>query len=166
MMRFLLLTLARREEAATATWSNVNLGAATCTSTETKNGQPHGSHFRGTSRRCGFGSGNPRDLVFSTGQGRSRATGIATLGATAGQRHSGMDPPHLRHTGATMLGRMGELRDIIAAAEPASIRSLLAATYNRSRYRPQVAVALQRLADALDGIEAEAAKVVLLRVGV
>jgi hypothetical protein len=31
------------------------------------------------------------------------------------------------------------------------------ATYNRSRYRPQVASALQRLADALDEIE-EAAK--------
>jgi len=39
----------------------------------------------------------------------------------------------------------------------------LAAIYNRSRYRPQVAAALQRLADALDGIEADAAKVVPLR---
>lgn len=35
----------------------------------------------------------------------------------------------------------------------------LAATYNRSRYRPQVAVALQRLAEALDGIEAGGAEV-------
>jgi hypothetical protein len=46
---------------------------------------------------------------------------------------------------------MGELPDIIEAAWITfSIRSPLAATYNRSRYRPQVAVALQRLADALD----------------
>jgi len=72
----------------------------------------------------------------------------------------------LRRTGATMLGEMGELPDIIEAAlSHVSIRSPLAATYNRSRYRPQVAAALQRLADALDGIEAGAAKVVPLLAG-
>jgi hypothetical protein len=54
------------------------------------------------------------------------------------------------------------LPDIIEAAlNHASIRSPLAATYNRSRYRPQVAAALQRLADALDGIENGAAAVVV-----
>ncbi len=59
-----------------------------------------------------------------------------------------------------MLGEMGELPDIIEAAlNHVSIRSALAATYNRSRYRPQVAAALQRLVDALDGIEAGVAKV-------
>ena len=73
----------------------------------------------------------------------------------------------LRRTGATMLGEMGELPDIIEAAlNHVSIHSPLAATYNRSRYRPQVAMALQRLADALDGIEAGAAKVVPLHAGV
>ena len=52
----------------------------------------------------------------------------------------------LRRTGATMLGEMGELPDIIEAAlNHVCIRSPLAATYNRSRYRPQVAAALQRL---------------------
>jgi integrase len=66
----------------------------------------------------------------------------------------------LRRTGATMLGEMGELPDIIEAAlNHVSIRSPLAATYNRSRYRPQVAAALQRLADALDGIETGASTV-------
>jgi integrase len=73
----------------------------------------------------------------------------------------------LRRTGATMLGEMGELPDIIEAAlNHVSIRSPLAATYNRSRYRPQVAAALQRLGDALDGIEAGSANVVPLRAGV
>ncbi len=63
-----------------------------------------------------------------------------------------------------MLGEMGELPDIIEAAlNHVSIHSPLAATYNRARYRPQVAAALQRLADALDGIEAGAALVVPLR---
>jgi len=62
------------------------------------------------------------------------------------------------------LGDMGELPDIIEAAlNHVSIRSALAATYNRSRYRPQVAAALQRLADALDGIEAGGAEVVPMR---
>jgi hypothetical protein len=52
------------------------------------------------------------------------------------------------YSSATMLGEMGELPDIIeAAVNHASIRPPLAATYNRSRYRPQVAAALQRLAD-------------------
>jgi integrase len=70
----------------------------------------------------------------------------------------------LRRTGATMLGDMGELPDIIEAAlNHAAIHSQLAATYNRSRYRPQVAAALQRLADALDGIEQGAGEVVPMR---
>ena len=48
---------------------------------------------------------------------------------------------------------MGELPDIIEAAlNHVSIRSTVAATYNRSRYRPQVAAALQRLGDALEVI--------------
>jgi hypothetical protein len=54
-----------------------------------------------------------------------------------------------------MLGDLGEMPDIIEAAlNHASIRSPLAATYNRSRYRPQVAAALQKLADELEAIEA------------
>lgn len=67
--------------------------------------------------------------------------------------------PRLRR--ATMLGDMGEPPDITEAAlNHVSIRSPLAATYNRSHYRPQAA--LQRSADALDGIEAGAASVVPL----
>jgi outer membrane protein assembly factor BamD (BamD/ComL family) len=56
------------------------------------------------------------------------------------------------------------LPDIIEAAlNHVTIRSPLAATYNRSRYRPQVAAALQRLADALDGIEMDVAMILPLR---
>ena len=40
-----------------------------------------------------------------------------------------------------------------AALSYPSMRSPLTAIYNRSRYRPQVAAVLQRLADALDSIE-------------
>ncbi len=74
------------------------------------------------------------------------------------QAASGTDDWHrhdLRRTAATLLGEMGELPDIIEAAlNHAATHSPIAATYNRARYRPQVATALQRLADALDAIEA------------
>jgi hypothetical protein len=70
----------------------------------------------------------------------------------------------LRRTGATMLGEMGETPGIIEAARNhLAIRSPLAATYNRSRYSPEVAAALQWLVDALDGIETGDALVVPLR---
>jgi hypothetical protein len=59
---------------------------------------------------------------------------------------------------------MGEFPNIIEAVlNHTSIGGQLAAIYNRSRYRPQVATALQRLADALDGIEEGAGEVVPLR---
>jgi len=41
-----------------------------------------------------------------------------------------------------------------------AIHSPLAATYNQSRYQPEVAKALQMLADALDRIKSERAKAV------
>ena len=60
-----------------------------------------------------------------------------------------------------MLGEMGELPHVIEAAlNHIAIHSQIATIYNQSRYRPQVAAALQRLADALDGIEAGRATVV------
>jgi integrase len=169
MMRFLLLTLARREEAATATWANISLDAATWTITETKNGQPHVIPLsrQAVALLVDLGKGRPHDLVFRTRTGKKlgnwdrHTKAIQTASGTTGwTRHD------LRRTGATMLGEMGELPDIIEAAlNHVSIRSPLAATYNRSRYRPQVAAALQRLADALDGIEARAGEVVPLHTG-
>jgi integrase len=76
---------------------------------------------------------------------------IAQASGTGGwHRHD------LRRTGATMLGEIGILPDIIEAAlNHVAIRSPLAATYNRSRYRPEVAAALQRLADKFDRIESD-----------
>jgi len=168
-LRFMLLTLARREEACRACWRDVDLAAATWTIPTTKNGQPHVVPL--PHQAVAFLAGikapdaDPGALVFANGAGRhlgnwDRGGKIAmTASGTEGwTRHD------LRRTGATMLGDMGELPDIIEAAlNHVSIRSPLAATYNRSRYRPQVAAALQRLADALDGIQAGGAEVVPLR---
>jgi integrase len=110
----------------------------------------------------------PGALIFATGTGarlmnwdRETKLVMQASGTAGWTRHD------LRRTSATMMGEMGELPDIIEAAlNHVAIRSQLAATYNRSRYRPQVAAALQRLADALDGIEAGAGQVVTLhRIG-
>jgi hypothetical protein len=50
-----------------------------------------------------------------------------------------------------MLGELGDLPDIVETTlNHVSIRSPLAASYNRSRHRPQVAAAMQRLAEAPD----------------
>jgi len=177
-LRFMLLTLTRRQETALARWRDVNMEARTWTIPETKNGE---MHVVPLSRQAidllrsllpADDAGNPQHpdpnaLIFATSAGTplgnwDRETkALQEASCTAGwTRHD------LRRTGATMLGEMGELPDIIEAAlNHVSIRSPLAATYNRSRYRPQVAAPLQRLADALDGIEAGAAKVVPLRVG-
>jgi len=175
-MRFMLLTLARREEAAAAKWSDVDFTAKTWTIRETKNGEPHVVPL---SRQAldllrarlpvgddGAAKEPPKDaLVFATGKGAApgnwhrETKALHKFSGTGGwSRHD------LRRTGATMLGDMGEIPDIIEAAlNHVSIRSALAATYNRSRYRPKVAEALQRLADALEGIEAGGAEVVPLR---
>jgi integrase len=164
--RFLLLTLARRSELGSARWRNVDLDAATWTIPETKNGQPHVVPLSTQaldllrSRLPRNKDGNyvkaaPEALLFDNTCGGSldnwdRETGMImeASGTEGWTRHD------LRRTGATMLGDMGETPDIIEAAlNHVAIRSQLAATYNRSRYRPQVAAALQRLADALDAIE-------------
>jgi integrase len=168
-LRFMLWTLARREEVGRARWRDVDLNAGTWAILATKNGQPHVVPL--PRQAVAFLTGikpadaDPGALVFGNGAGnplgnwdREAKAIMADSGTEGWTRHD------LRRTGATMLGDMGELPDIIEAAlNHTSIRSPLAATYNRSRYRPQVAAALQRLADALDGIAAGGAQVVPLR---
>ena len=166
-LRFMLLTLTRRQETALARWRDVNLQTRVWSIIETKNGEPHEVPLSRQaldllrSRLPIDPAGGPmppdRDtLIFATSTGASlsnwdRETKALQVASGTG----GWTRHDLRRTGATMLGEMGELPDIIEAAlNHVSIRSPLAATYNRSRYRPQVAAALQRLADALDGIEA------------
>ena len=168
---FLLLTLARRSEATSATWGDIDFAARTWTILHTKNGQRHTVPLSGRAVALlrEIGPGNPSTPVFASRPGKAMAPGGWDKTTKALQKISGTQGwtrHDLRRTGATMLGEMGELPDIIEAAlNHVSIRSPLAATYNRSRYRPQVAAALQRLADALDGIEGGAAKVVPLHGG-
>lgn len=155
---FLLLTLARRDEASEARWGAVDFERRIWTIPTPKNGQ---AHLVPLSRQAldllrRLGPGEPEALIFCTATGsalgnwdRAGKRLMAESGTAGWHRHD------LRRTAATMLGEMGELPDIVEAAlNHVNIRSPLAALYNRSRYRPQVAAALQRLADALDGIVA------------
>jgi integrase len=170
-LRFMLLTLTRRQETALARWGDVNLEARTWTIRETKNGEMHVVPLSPQAidllRSRLPADLDPHALIFSTSTGAPLGNwDRETKALQEASGTSGWTRHDLRRTGATMLGEMGELPDIIEAAlNHVSIRSPLAATYNRSRYRPQVAIALQRLADALDGIEAGAAKVLPLRNG-
>lgn len=166
-LRFMLVTLARREEVGAARWRDVDLGSGVWTIPATKNGQPHKVPLsrQALGLLATIGPLEPGALIFSTSTGkrlgnwdRETKAIMEASGTTGWTRHD------LRRTGATMLGEMGELPDIIEAAlNHVAIRSMLAATYNRSRYRPQVAAALQRLADALEGITNGGAKVLMLR---
>jgi integrase len=156
---FLLLTLARREEAAVARWRDIDFERGIWLIPETKSGEPHqvplSRQALALLRR--LGPADPDALVFVTASGsplgnwdRETKRIHAASGTGDWHRHD------LRRTGATMLGELGELPHVIEAAlnHSAVAGSLIAALYNRARYRPQVAAALQRLADAYDGIVA------------
>jgi integrase len=174
-MLFMLRTLARREEACSARWRDIDFVAKTWTIKETKNQQPHVVPLSGQAiallkslfpkQRDGKAADpKPGDLIFATATGEplgnwDRETKvIQKTSKTAGwNRHD------LRRTGATLLGNMGHPPHVIEAAlNHTAVHSQLAATYNRARYRPEVEAALQRLADALDGIEHQAANVIPL----
>jgi integrase len=170
MLRFLLLTLARLNEAVGASWREIDLkGAAwTIPAERTKNGEPHVVPLS-TQAVALLAAIRPKDpraasLVFASGSGTALGNWDRETKAFHEKSKTADWHRHdLRRTGATMLGEMGELPDIVEAAlNHVSIRSPLAATYNRSRYRPQVAAALQRLANLLDRIEASGAEVASL----
>jgi integrase len=175
-LKFMLLTLARRQEVAHARWRDVNLEARTWTILATKNGEPHVVPLSRQAldllqtqlRKAQIDNPrrpDPNAPMFATSKGATLADwDRETKVVQRASNTEGWTRHDLRRTGATMLGEMGVLPDIIEAAlNHVSIRSPLAATYNRSRYRPQVAAALQRLANALDGIEAGAGQVLPLR---
>ena len=168
VLRFILLTLARREEAASARWRDIDLNAGTWIIPRTKNQTPHLVPLSRQARELLASirpeDAEPLDLVFATRTGKRLSNfDKETRKIQAASDTAGWTRHDLRRTGATLLGDMGELPDIVEAAlNHAAIHSQLASTYNKSRYRPHVAAALQRLADALDGIETGAGAIVPL----
>jgi integrase len=167
-MQCILLTACRRGEVEAARWRDVAYGAWTLPAT--KNGQQHviplsrqaSALLRGLQpvREA------PEGFVFTTGGGRPLTAWEAATerlqqasGTADWTRHD------LRRTAATLMGEMGVIPDIIEATlNHVTVHSQIATVYNKSRYRPEVAAALQKLADALDGIEQGGAVVITLPV--
>jgi integrase len=172
-LRFILLTASRLGEAGGARWRDVDwqVGTWTIPREQAKSDQAHIVPLSRQAiallrRRLPVGA-RPDALIFAAATGaplgnwdRAGKWFQTASGTTDWHRHD------LRRTAATLMGELGTDPHVIEAAlGHVTVHSGLASVYNRSRYRPQVAAALQRLADALDGIEGGAAAVVPLHTG-
>jgi integrase len=170
-LKLMLLTACRRGEASAARWRDVDLAAGTWTLPRTKNGTEHMIPLPRQAidllRSLRPIDVDPATLIFASCAGKALGDwegATQRIQAASGTAH--WHRHDLRRTAATMMGMLGTIPDIIEAAlNHATIHSPLAMAYNRSRYRPQVAAALQRLADALDGIEEGVGEVVPLHGG-
>ena len=177
--RLILLTLLRLDEATGLRWKDVDLehGTLMIGADRAKNGREHSVRLprQAVDLLAGIGQGEPADLIFRAQSRAKKGELPQPLGALANHDRatkrfaeavavSGWTRHDLRRTGATLLGEMGEPPHIIEAAlNHAAIGSEIASLYNRSRYDPERAEALQRLADRLDGIERGGAEIVPLR---
>lgn len=110
-MRFMLLTLTRRQECASARWRDFDAGAGTLTIPETKNGQPHVITLPRQAidllRARMPETPAPAALIFASSTGgmlsnwdRETKALMEASGTSEWHRHD------LRRTGATMLGEM------------------------------------------------------------
>jgi integrase len=153
-MRFILLTACRRGEVSIARWGDIDFAARTWTLPRTMNGTEHViplSRQAITLLRDHLPeqSDDPSAFVFNaTGKSLAHWEG-ATERLQKASNTSGWTRHDLRRTAVTLMGNLGVMPDIIEAAlNHVTIRSHVATIYNKSRYRPEVALALQRLADA------------------
>ena len=112
-MRFMLLTLARREEVCSARWGDIDIEQGTwrIRSEQSKNKQEHQVPLspQAVDLLQAIGAGQPNALVFATGEGgrlsnwdREMKTIQKATETADWTRHD------LRCTGATLLGEMGE----------------------------------------------------------
>jgi integrase len=169
--RFMLLTGARRDEVCGATWSEIEDGLWTIPGSRRKDTRP-------TARRAKedhviplspqalallerLERGEPGDLVFA-GERGARLSNWPRWSAKMEKRLGFDVSPHaLRRTCATLAGDLGQPPHVVSALlGHRSIGGLLHSGYNQSRYRPEVAAALQRVADMLDALERGSGNVV------
>ena len=157
-MYFILLTLLRRSEAESLRWDQIDFAGKVIRIEETKNGEAHVLPLSRQAmelletRKAINGVG---DLVFVNSVGTKMANwNRVQISLHRTSDTKGWHRHDLRRTGATMLGEMQFHPHIIEAAlNHVTIHSQIASIYNRARYRPEVAKALQALADKLDEIE-------------
>lgn len=174
---FILLTIARREDVSEMRWRDVDWPAKTWTIPDPKNtnpDEPRPPHVVPLSkqalallRKRRQDVVDPDAFVFvSDGDGSNPIDNWdrATKAIHRESQTTGWHRHDLRRTGSTMLGNEGIDPHVVKAAlNHLHISDPIDTVYNISRYRPQVADALQRLADRLDAIAAGKADVVPLR---
>jgi integrase len=107
----------------------------------------------------------PEDLVFVGERGarlQNWDRGIKSLSTAAGV--SGWSAHTLRRTAATLAADLGAEPHVVSVIlGHKNIGGQLTATYSKSRYRAEHAVALQRLADYVDAIESGQSNIAALR---
>jgi integrase len=157
-IKLLALTALRRSEGANLKWDQVDLTEKLIRLPITKNGQPltlplSRQAITLLEHRKEVASGN---LVFHFDCKPLVSWPYIHKKLLAASDTSDWQFRDVRRTGATLLAHMGFDPHVIEAAlNHAVIHSPIASIYNRSRYLPQVRVALQSLADRLDAIASE-----------
>ena len=156
--RFMLLTGACREEVCGATWREIKDGlwiipAARRKDTRPNARRPREDHAIPLSLQAmallnELGSADPHALVF-VGERGARLTNWPRWSARMERRLGFEVTPHsLRRTCATLAGDLGHPPHVVSAfLGYRSIGGGLHAGYNQSRYRAEVADALQMVAD-------------------
>ena len=173
-VRFMLLTGARREEVCGATWAEIGDRVWTIPGARRKDTRPNSrrakdDHVIPLSRQAsallhGLGRGELDDLIFA-GERGARLTNWPRWSAQI-ERRLGVDvSPHiLRRTCATLAGDLGQPPHVVSALlGHRSIGGGLHSGYNQSRYRAEVGVALQMVADLLDALSAGEDNIVAIR---
>jgi integrase len=172
--RFMLLTGARRQEVCGATWAEIKDGVWFIPSARRKDTRPNArrskeDHVVPLSRQAiallkELGPGEPDALAFA-GERGARLTNWPRWSARMERRLGFEVTPHaLRRTCATLAGDLGHPPRVVSALlGHRSIGGGLHAGYNQSRYRAEVADALQMVADLLDAFGAGEDNVVAIR---
>jgi len=172
--RFMLLTGARREEVCGAVWGEIKDGVWIIPGERRKDTRPNArrakdDHVIPLSRQASallhqLGPGESDALIF-TGEPGARLSNWPRWSAQM-ERRLGFDvsPRALRRTSATFAGDLGQPPHVVSALlGHRSIGGGLHARYNQSRYRAEVGVALQRVADLLNALSAGEDNIVSIR---
>jgi integrase len=177
--RFMLLTAARREEVVGAVWAEIDLEKGTWTipasrrkdtrAPSRRRRQAAADHVVPLSRQARalletLGPGKRGDLVFVGGRGAKLTNWPRWSAKMEKAICVGSATPHdLRRTTATLAGNLGCAPHVISALlGHRAIGGALIAGYNKSRFTPEVADALQRIGDLLESLEAGRDNVVAL----
>jgi integrase len=172
--RFMLFTGARREEVCGATWGKIKDGHWTIPGARRKNTRPNPKrpmtdHVLALPRQARalldkLQPSEPDELIF-VGDGGMRLTNWSKWSAQMERQLGfGVTPHALRRTCATLAGDLGHPPHVVSSLLGHSdIGGDLHDGYNQSRYRAEVANALQMVADLLDALAAGEDNLVAIR---